>query len=116
MIVNLTTKVRARGQDGTWIELKPGQGCPTLKELLLVALRSPAEADARQGFKEKSDRFFIEKRIAPEDYGDDASNIPALELTEGECAILRDRVGRVFLQASLVGAIGELLDTKVKPA
>lgn len=114
MEVSLEAPVLAYGPDGTLIELKQGKGVPKLKDILLHALRDVHyDIDQKLGVKEKLDRFLLERRIAPEDYGGTA--VYSVEMTEGEIKMSLERVGRIFLQAGLVGAVALLLDTNVAP-
>ncbi len=109
-MVDLKAKVVAYGGDHTIIELKPGAGAPTLKEVLVLVLREVhQELDMKQGHEEKTARYQLEKKLAPEDFGF-LTPADSIELTPSEVAMLKERVGRFFFQGGVVGRVCELLD------
>jgi hypothetical protein len=103
MKVNLLTPVESINHDGTIIKNEEG-GIPTLKKIILYALRAPHNSDAHTGFKEKNDRYLVVKRV---------DQCDELELTDGEVKMILDRVGKMYMQVEIVGRVAELLS---KPA
>jgi hypothetical protein len=102
MQINLLAPIEATDADATIIMNKEGKP-PTLKEILLFALRSPHQADTQTGFREKNERYLVLKRV-------DA--VDSIELTEGEVKMILDRVGKLYLQVELVGKVAEALSAK----
>jgi hypothetical protein len=102
-LINLTLPVEAFGPEDTIIKGENGQP-PTVKGLLLRSLRAPLQTDQQQSFKEKNERYLIIKRLQAVD---------EIELTAAEVKLLKERVGRIFLDPEIVGKLGEVL---VEPA
>lgn len=109
-IVHLTKKCVAFGADKSIIQLKPGDGAPSVKDVLLLSLRTPIEKDGKTGHVEKTRLFLLEKRIAPEAFAEGAEPVEKIELTETEVATFKQRVGDLFLSPAFVGRMCELLD------
>lgn len=102
MLTNLLQPIEAFDADTTMIMNKEGKP-PTLKEMILFALRAPHGDDQRTGFREKNERYLVLKRVEKTD---------SLELTEGEVKMILDRVGKLYLQVELVGRVAEVLTAK----
>lgn len=102
MLVNLLTPIEAMDADGTIIKNKD-QEVPTLKEMVLYALRVPHGSDQSTNFKTKNERYLLLKRI---------DKVDEIDLTEAECKIILDRIGMIYLQVEMVGRCGELLTFK----
>jgi len=100
MEIDLLQDIEVFDSDGTLIKNKQG-GPPPLKEVLLIALRSPHNSDASQGFREKNERYLMAKRITASD---------KIALTKEEAKLLKERVGMMFMQMEIVGRVGEILD------
>jgi len=105
MKVNLLDPIEAFDADGTLIMGKEGKP-PSIKEMVVFALRSAHQSDNQSGFKEKNERYLVIKRINAAD---------EIDFTDGEIKMILDRCGKLFLQVELVGRIAELL-TVAKPA
>lgn len=104
MLVNLLSPVEAMDADGTIIKNKDGE-IPTLKEMILYALRVPHGTDQNTNYKTKNERFLLLKRI---------DKVDEIELTDAECKSILDRIGMIYLQVEMVGRCGELLTPPVK--
>lgn len=98
-MINLIQTVEVIDADGTPIKNKEGT-CPTLKEILLYAFRAIHPSDQQQGFKEKNERYLIVKRI---------EKVDEIELNEAEIKICKERIGKIYVQAGIVGRASELL-------
>lgn len=101
--INLLQQIEAMDADETIIlnkEKKP----PTLKEIILFALRQAHQDDQRTSLKDKKERYLVVKRV---------NAVDELELSDGEIKMILDRVGKMYLQVELVGKVAEILEVKL---
>lgn len=106
MLVDLLQPVEAFDSDGTVIKNKE-KVVPTLKEIILIALRLPLQSDQGQGLKEKQERFLVIKRLNAAD---------SIELGSGEIKQILERVAKVHQQVEIVGRVAEILTPEETPA
>jgi hypothetical protein len=99
MLVNLTQKIEAMDADGQLVKNKLNEA-PSLREVILIALRQPLQIDHATGLKEKNERYLLIKKLSS---GDE------VELNEKEIKTILERVGKVHLQVEIVGRVMELL-------
>jgi hypothetical protein len=99
MKVNLLHKIEAFDADGKVVRNRSEQ-VPDLKEVILIALRQPLQADQATGLKEKNERYLLIKRLTASD---------EVDLADSEIKLINERVGRVHLQVEIVGRVMELL-------
>lgn len=102
MLLDLNKAVSATDADGTLI-LDKDRKLPTLKDLALFALRTALPEDQNSNFAQKNKRWLVTKRLATCETG-------LLELANEEIGLIKERIGRAYLQVELVGVAGELLD------
>ena len=99
MLINLTQKIEAMDADGQLVKNKLNEA-PSLREVILIALRQPLQIDHATGIKEKNERYLLIKKLSS---GDE------VELNEKEIKTILERVGKVHLQVEIVGRVMELL-------
>lgn len=99
MLVNLTQKIEAMDADGQLVKNKLNEA-PSLREVILIALRQPLQIDHATGLKEKNERYLLIKKLSFDKYA---------ELNEKEIKTILERVGKVHLQVEIVGRVMELL-------
>ena len=99
MLINLTQKIEAMDADGQIVKNKLNE-VPSLREVILIALRQPLQIDHATGLKEKNERYLLIKKLSS---GDE------VELNEKEIKTILERVGKVHLQVEIVGRVMELL-------
>lgn len=104
MLVKLNTTVEAYDVDETLIK-NAKEKIPTLKDLVVRALRQVHADDQKDNLQMKQVRYTLLKRINSAD---------EIELTDSEREILCNRVGKVFLQVELVGKACELINGVVE--
>lgn len=109
MLVNLKKKIIAYGADGSLIEEKKGEGALDLGDAILYVLREVHEMDHHQTGGDKYNRYLVEKRLS----GDDGKlKVEEIDLTESEVKMIKERVGKLYLQSGVVGKLWDLLDGK----